>query len=217
MSDEPECIHEAAALLGEGPVWDEGQLYWVDIEGKSIHRWQDGERDEFAMPERIGHVAVRRSGGLVVGLQTGFHFVELEPLTIRPLNDPEPELTNNRFNDGKCDRHGRLWAGTMDCDQRQATGALYRLDPERIRVVPEGIRSVVDLDDAGALARPVHVETARKDIKVEKALCPGDDESSVTLHGNVGNKLSEEWVVVHLKLTTLWSTAAVETLPEDAR
>jgi sugar lactone lactonase YvrE len=44
--------------------------------------------------------------------------------------DPEPDRPGNRFNDGKCDRRGRLFAGTMDNAEVECTGTLYRLDPD---------------------------------------------------------------------------------------
>jgi D-xylonolactonase len=46
------------------------------------------------------------------------------------IDAPEPDLGDNRFNDGKTDREGRFWGGTMDRRERIATGSLYRLDPD---------------------------------------------------------------------------------------
>ena len=132
MSD-PQCVHDAKASLGEGPVWNEGEraLYWVDIERPAIFRFapDDGRTDEYPMPEKIGCIAFRERGGLVAGLRSGFAFVDLEPLRVTPIVDPEPDLPGNRFNDGKCDAHGRFWAGTMDDACQQPTGVLWRLDP----------------------------------------------------------------------------------------
>jgi sugar lactone lactonase YvrE len=54
----------------------------------------------------------------------------LDPLTIGPRLGPEPHLPGNRMNDGKADRHGAIWCGTMDMAQEQASGALYRLAPD---------------------------------------------------------------------------------------
>jgi sugar lactone lactonase YvrE len=45
--------------------------------------------------------------------------------------DPERDRPHNRFNDGKVDRDGRFWAGSMDDRQKSATGALYRVDADR--------------------------------------------------------------------------------------
>ena len=44
--------------------------------------------------------------------------------------DPEPDKPGNRFNDGKCDPAGRLWAGTMPITEDSATGSMYCLHPD---------------------------------------------------------------------------------------
>jgi sugar lactone lactonase YvrE len=46
------------------------------------------------------------------------------------LFNPEEDKPGNRFNDGKLDRQGRFWAGTMDDAEKAATGTLYRIDPD---------------------------------------------------------------------------------------
>jgi len=131
---EVRCVWNAARSLGEGPVWHEGEraLYWVDIEQPAILRFDatSGATAEYAMPEKIGCIAVRKNGGFIAGLQSGFARVTLEPLSVTPLIDPEAHLPGNRCNDGKCDNHGRLWAGTMDVAMQNDTGTLYRLDPD---------------------------------------------------------------------------------------
>ena len=131
---ETQCVWNAEASLGEGPVWNEDQraLYWVDIERPAILRFatDDGRRDEYPMPLKIGCIAFREQGGLVAGLQSGFAFVDLEHQEVTPIADPEEDLPGNRFNDGKCDACGRFWAGTMDDAIQQPTGVLYRLDPD---------------------------------------------------------------------------------------
>jgi sugar lactone lactonase YvrE len=42
---------------------------------------------------------------------------------------PEPGRTGNRFNDGKCDRAGRLLVGTMAIDNGPGQGALWSVAP----------------------------------------------------------------------------------------
>jgi sugar lactone lactonase YvrE len=44
--------------------------------------------------------------------------------------NPDPEESENRFNDGKCDRDGRIWAGRTHDPETKATGWLYRIDPD---------------------------------------------------------------------------------------
>lgn len=68
--------------------------------------------------------------GLIVTLRHGFAFFDPATEKLERLAEPEAHLPANRFNDGKCDRRGRFWAGTMDFGGRQPTGSLYRLSPD---------------------------------------------------------------------------------------
>lgn len=134
---------DAQNTLGEGCLWDEqaGALYWADIEGRFIQRWRPGGRvEKWELPERVGSFSLRRGGGLVVALASGFAFVTLDPLTIERIAAPEAHLPGNRFNDGRTDAQGRFWAGTMDLRKKAPSGSLYRLDPDRSwRRMQEGI------------------------------------------------------------------------------
>lgn len=135
MTAAPACIWPAGALLGEGPFWhpSERRLYWVDIKAPAIHACDagGGNRQTWPMPEPIGSLAPRRAGGFVAAFKSGFALVDLEPLAIRKIGNPEPTVPGNRFNDGKCDGAGRFWAGSMDDEIRAATGWLYCLAPDR--------------------------------------------------------------------------------------
>lgn len=119
--------------LGEGPVWvpEEQALYWVDILRPTLQRWHpaSGEYKNWMMPSDIGCFALRRQRGMVLALRSGFAYFDLEGGDVTPINDPEADKPFTRFNDGKCDRRGRFWAGTMDEDGPNTRGALYRLDP----------------------------------------------------------------------------------------
>jgi L-arabinonolactonase len=128
------CVLPAGARLGEGPLWDaqDRALYWVDIKGCLVHRLdpRTGRDTQWPTPEMVGSVAVRAQGGLVVALRAGFHFLDPETGAVVPVACPEPERPENRFNDGKPDRRGRFWAGSMHDPETAPTGALYRLDPD---------------------------------------------------------------------------------------
>jgi sugar lactone lactonase YvrE len=83
-----------------------------------------------ALPEVIGSIAFRERGGLLAATKSGIHLLDLDQGSLAPLARPEAHLPDNRFNDGRCDRHGRFWAGTM-CDvRRDPVGTLYRLDAD---------------------------------------------------------------------------------------
>jgi sugar lactone lactonase YvrE len=131
------CVLDAGAELGEGTFWDAAAqvLWWVDIWGRLIHRFDPatGRDEAFQTPREVGCVAVRAAGGLVVTLADGFHFFDPATGSFTPIVDPEADRIGTRFNDGKTDRQGRFWSGTVfeapGLPIRPA-GALYRLDAD---------------------------------------------------------------------------------------
>lgn len=133
---EIECVLNIKAALGEGAIWDreERALFWVDIPAGRLHRFDPVtlENRTWQMPDKIGCVALRRTGGAVVALANGFHALDFDTGDVTPICDPEPQTPGNRFNDGATDPVGRFWAGTMPKDGPgdSPEGALYRLDPD---------------------------------------------------------------------------------------
>jgi sugar lactone lactonase YvrE len=129
------CVLDARARLGEGPVWDarERALYWVDIRAPALHRFEpaSGATRTWPMPEAIGSVALRATGGPLVALRSGLHLLDLGSGALERVCAPEPDRPDNRLNDGRCDRRGRFWVGSMHGRLRAPTGALYRVDPDR--------------------------------------------------------------------------------------
>lgn len=137
--------------VGESPVWRAAQhaLYWVDIPAQTVLRYEPrrDRRTEWQLPERVGCVAFDRNGTVLAALETGLFAVELhEPsdhaaqaeetpayhgtASIRRLVSVEHDAERMRFNDGRCDRQGRFWAGTMvqDASAPHPAGKLYRYD-----------------------------------------------------------------------------------------
>jgi sugar lactone lactonase YvrE len=132
MSVEIVCVAPLGCVLGEGPVWDEaGFLWWVDIKAPALHRYrlEGGEVRTWPLPERAGCAALRRRGGLILGLESGFAFFDPDTGVLERLFDPEPQRPQNRLNDGKCDEKGRFWVGSMHDPEQDPSGHLYRLDP----------------------------------------------------------------------------------------
>jgi L-arabinonolactonase len=132
-----ECVLHAKAKLGEGTVWDTAQqvLWWVDIPAKSIHKFDPLTRrnQTYEAPEAVGCVSPRTRGGLVVALASGFHFFDPTTLMYSAIIDPEADLPQTRFNDGRTDRQGRFWAGSMMQEEKKEArkiAALYRLDTD---------------------------------------------------------------------------------------
>lgn len=136
-TEHPEVILRvnAHAVLGEGPSWDPvtGDLLWVDILGRRVHRFgvaRGSEGPSLVTDGHVGAVVPRRNGGLVLALARAFALLEpgaSAPATTIPVEADRP---GNRLNDGKCDPAGRFWAGTMAYAATPGAGSLYRLDPD---------------------------------------------------------------------------------------
>ncbi len=142
----PELLLDAKAALGEGPAWDAKTqtLYWVDILKRRIYAGVElfAQLDDF-----VGCLAPRRDGGLIVGKRASF--VKLEPFDQtqgKPASSRQTVLAalsespTNRINDGKCDPAGRFLAGTMDMNEKEASGSLYSFDGRQVTRLLDGIR-----------------------------------------------------------------------------
>ena len=140
-----EQVVEKRTLVGEGSLWDADKsvLYWVDILSHEVYIYdpERGVNRTLNTCQAVGTVVPRQSGGLVVALHNGFAHIDLESEKLTPLgSDPERGVPANRFNDGKCDPAGRLWAGTMEFGGATGAGALYCLD--RDHSVSKKLKSV---------------------------------------------------------------------------
>lgn len=151
MSASPwECVVPGTNVLGECTLWCEREqaLWWVDSRGPALYRHSpsSGETRVLALPETIGSFCFRDRGGMVAALASGLSFLDPASGALEPVAAPEADLPQNRFNDGRCDRAGRFFAGTMSDVRREPVGSLYRLDPDlrctRLRgdiIVPNSI------------------------------------------------------------------------------
>ncbi len=128
----PEHVVACQNIVGEGPQWSarEQAIYWVDIEGKKIQRYYINTKkfESFEMPIKICLMAFRSKGGMILGAEDGFYFWDPSTKKLDFISHPEKGKTEARFNDGKVDRKGRLWAGTMT--NQGATSSLYRLNAD---------------------------------------------------------------------------------------
>jgi sugar lactone lactonase YvrE len=126
-----EPVFEANNALGEGPVWDgqNKQLVWVNIDGRELWRYRPdaGKADRTAFDRKIGAAVPARDGSWILAMEDGFY--RLIPATgetelIAHTDEPNPA---NRLNDGKVDRSGRFWAGTISA-KWEKDGSLYLLE-----------------------------------------------------------------------------------------
>ena len=130
-----QVVYPCRSIVGEACVWDprNGVLYWVDILNSRVYRFdpRSGSNTGWDVGAHVGCAAPRESGGLILGLQSGFALLDLETGQVASVADPEAKLPGNRFNDGKCDPRGRFWAGTMAYAVTEGSGSLYCLGEDR--------------------------------------------------------------------------------------
>jgi sugar lactone lactonase YvrE len=132
-------VDAPACRVGESPVWHAGEQawYWTDIPARTVWRLDaaGGRAASWTTPEMVACMAPRAVGGLVAGMESGVFRLALQAggavVAERLGAPPAAELTAGmRFNDGRCDRQGRFWSGTMFMDMAaaRADGRLYRYD-----------------------------------------------------------------------------------------
>ena len=118
------------ATLGESPVWCPLRrvLYWVDVRAPVLYALDpaSGRTSHWALPEIVGGVTLA-THGLVLALRSGLFRFDPDDGGLEPLLALEPPSADNRLNDVKCDRAGRLWVGTMRDFGAATTGTLYRV------------------------------------------------------------------------------------------
>lgn len=122
----------AQAELGECPVWSvrEQVLYFVDILAPALHRFDPASGEHRIMPiaEDIGCFGLKEQGGFVAALRSGVCMLDTDgKITARVAPNPG-EASRSRFNDGRVDRFGRFWCGSLWEPQDRNGGKLCRLD-----------------------------------------------------------------------------------------
>ncbi|MCO4784487.1 SMP-30/gluconolactonase/LRE family protein [Marinomonas atlantica] len=118
--------------LAEGPFWcdQSDTLYWVDIPTQVIWSWHYGTNSyqKWQMPEKVSAVFVTNiAKTLLVVLATRVASFNTVTETLVDICSLDDDLPNNRGNDAKVAPDGSLWVGTMDDDEEQSSGRLWRI------------------------------------------------------------------------------------------
>ena len=131
-----ERVGQVACAVGESPLWcaRRSLWYWVDITARAIWRFDpaSGAVRAYRAPQMVACIALDGDGNLIAGMEDGVYSVLLDDTSClahaRQLAAPAASMAGMRFNDGRCDRQGRFWSGTMALDPALApdSGKLYR-------------------------------------------------------------------------------------------
>lgn len=123
-----------ANLLGEGVQWNQqdGCFWWTDIHSAKLYRYHlaDKKLSQWNLPEKLGCFAFAKNDSrLLAAFASGFAWYEPETGALEWIAKPEAHLIGNRSNDGRCDRQGRFWMGTIREQQHtpEQCASLYSL------------------------------------------------------------------------------------------
>lgn len=148
MPNQPEILVDQEALTGESPSWDARRkiLYWLDVPQATIFVYNPATRQNQGIDlsndfSSIGSVVASNRDGLLFTPDRKIAYFDFEKLTYQILAEVEQDLPGNRFNDGKCDPHGRYLTGTMqNKPDGTPTGSLYSMDHNlKVRKLLDGL------------------------------------------------------------------------------
>lgn len=138
-------VETERCLVGEGAVWaaDEQALYFLDITGRKVHRYDPtaGATRSWETPSHVGALALRQ-GGAALAMKDTVYGLDIARGEFAPIARLEGAAARATFNDGKVDRRGRFAIGLCDTDMSdpQPIGGLYSLGADhRFRELDSGI------------------------------------------------------------------------------
>lgn len=142
MSDDINVAWGSPMQVGESPLWHarEQALYWVDIDGKAVHRLEinSGAHAQWDMPAEPSALALNSGGGLVVALRSGFAHLDTASGSLNSIADAPYDTATTRFNDGKVDPAGRFWVGTIFEPRTSPAAEMFVLEKGQVRKVWSG-------------------------------------------------------------------------------
>ena len=131
MTDGSFTIHDdRVCILGEGPLWhpERRQFFWFDILENRLMTREGDTPHEWVFDEHVSAAGWVDRDTLLVASASKLIRLDLTTGTRERLCDLEADDPATRSNDGRADRHGGFWIGTMSlkgADEAEA-GAIWR-------------------------------------------------------------------------------------------
>jgi sugar lactone lactonase YvrE len=130
-------VHNHAMQTGESAVWHavESALYWVDIDGKTVHRLHpsSGKHSVWSTPTEPSAIAADEDNNLVLSTRAGFVYLNTTDGTLTDLVAAPYDTAVMRFNDGRVDPAGRFWVGTIYEPRDAEKAEMYVLEKGTLR------------------------------------------------------------------------------------
>lgn len=132
---------ERICELGEGALWhpERGQYFWFDILGRRLLSRQMGEAQEWRFDLMASAAGWVDADHLLIAHEHGLGLLNLTSGNLKPVAAIEAEKPETRSNDGRADRQGGFWFGTMGKQAEPDAGAVYRYYKGEIRKLVDGI------------------------------------------------------------------------------
>ena len=113
-----EVVLDAAARIGESPVWvaEERVIFWIDVKAPALYRLDPVSKAQrhWQLPGDIGAYSLTTDPDLViVALRDGLYRLTLSNGAVTLLARAPFDPVRHRFNEGATDSRGRFWVGTM--------------------------------------------------------------------------------------------------------
>lgn len=121
--------------LGEGPLWHpvREQLFWFDILNRNLH----SQMQSWGFPELVSAAGWISADELLIASETGLFRLDLATGDRRQVAEAGSSVT--RSNDGRADRQGGFWFGTMGKTAEKGAGAIWRWYRGELRQLFPGI------------------------------------------------------------------------------
>jgi len=119
-------LDSRACELGEGPLWHpvREQLFWFDILNRKMHSQAGGEPLSWTFPDMASAAGWTSEGTLILASETGLSVFDIASGARSPVEATDSPAT--RSNDGRADRQGGFWFGTMGKRAEKGAGAIWR-------------------------------------------------------------------------------------------
>lgn len=141
MTHPAPLLLDARAELGEGPLFAHGHLFFFDILANRLHRVKaDGtEATAWDLGERASAAAIAPEGRLLIATETALKLFDPQSGASTSLAPLEADAPATRSNDGRADRQGGFWIGTMGKAAEEGAGALYRYAEGKLHKLRDGM------------------------------------------------------------------------------
>lgn len=133
---EPIAHWDLGMTLGECATWDARtqRFFWTDIESSALYvlDWGKNLPVRHILPHRLASFGLTENPNiLLAAFDYGISWLDLRDLSVADIIIIEGDRKDTRLNDGRMDRQGRFWVGSMSNvvgSETVGNGRLYCFD-----------------------------------------------------------------------------------------